>query len=205
MDAKLGTNARPKRAARSRNSGFSLMELVLTVAIVLILAAIALPDFSRAFRIYQLNSSATQLAGLLKLTRYDAIHRNAPVDFQVQTTATGWLAWDDPDNDGIPGVHETQVPILSPVALLPAGTPPSPDAITAALGGAALNPVTNTMTIQFDSRGAVVLATPPQSTYVFYLGNPTDADYGYRAVVLLPSGATQLWSAPAGGPWNRIG
>lgn len=181
-----------------------MMEMVLTVAIVLILAAIALPDFTRAYRTYQLNSSATQLAELLKLTRYDAIHRNKPVDFQVQPTATGWVAWDDPNNNGVLGVNETQVPIVSPVALLPTGTPPSPDAIRATLGGVALTAVTNTGTIQFDSRGAVVFAAPPQSTYVFYLGNPAVPDSGYRAVVLLQSGMTQVWSAPAGGPWSRI-
>lgn len=204
MDAKLRTMARAKRVRQSGNSGFSMMEMVLTVAIVLILAAIALPDFTRAYRTYQLNSSATQLAELLKLTRYDAIHRNKPVDFQVQPTAAGWTAWDDSNNNGLLDVNETQVPVIPPIALLPTGTPPSPDAITAALGGTALTAVAGTMTIQFDSRGAVVFVPPPQATYVFYLGNPAVPDYGYRAVVLLPSGMTQVWSAPAGGPWNRI-
>jgi hypothetical protein len=50
-----------------------------------------------------------------------------------------------------------------------------------------------------------VFAAPPQAIYVLYLGNTTYPDYGYRAVVLLPSGVTQVWSAPVGGPWNRIG
>jgi hypothetical protein len=45
------------------------------------------------------------------------------------------------------------------------------------------------------------------NVYVFYVGgegaNP--GDFGYRAVILLPSGATQIWTAPAGGPWQRVG
>jgi type IV fimbrial biogenesis protein FimT len=201
----LGTNVTPKRTAASRNSGFSLLEMVLSLVVVLILAAIALPDFSRAYRIYQLNSSATQLAGLLKLTRFEAIRRNSPVNFQVQQTGANWLAWCDPDRDGIADITETQDPIIVPISLLPAGAPPSPDAITTALGGAALTTLSGAnAVITFDQRGAVVFAAAPQ-IYVLYLGNAVYPDFGYRAVVLLPSGVTQVWSASVAGPWNRIG
>jgi len=183
-----------------------MLEMVLSLIVVMILAAIALPDFLRAYRIYQLNSSASRLAGLLKLTRFEGIRRNKLVAFQVQQTGTDWLAWSDPDNDGIADITETQDPILAPISLLPAGGPPSPDAITAAVGGGALNIISGgNATITFDQRGAVVFAGPTLSIYVLYLGNAAFPDYGYRAVVLLPSGATQVWSAPVGGPWNRIG
>jgi len=195
----------PKRAAGSCDSGFSLLEMVLSLVVVLILAAIALPEFSRAYRIYQLNSSASRLAELLKLTRFEAIRRNALVSFQVQQTGTDWLAWCDPNRDGIPDVTEIQDPIIAPIALLPAGAPPSPAAITAALGGgAALVTLSGAnATVNFDQRGAVVFPSPPQ-IYVLYLGNAAYPDFGYRAVVLLPSGVTQVWSAPATGPWNRV-
>ena len=202
----MGTKGTPKRAAAGRDSGFSMLEMILSLIVVMILAAIALPDFNRAYRIYQLNSSATRLAGLLKLTRFDGIRRNSLVSFQVQQTGTGWLAWSDPDRDGIPDITETQDPILAPISLLPAGVPPNPAAITAGVGGGALSTISGAnATITFDQRGAVVFAAPPQAIYVLYLGNAAFPDYGYRAVVLLPSGATQVWSAPAGGPWIRIG
>jgi len=202
----LGTNGTPKRPTARRDSGFSMLEMVLSLIVVMILAAIALPDFNRAYRVYQLNSSATRLAGLLKLTRFEGIRRNSVVSFQVQQTGTDWLAWSDPDNDGIADITETQDPILAPITLLPAGAPPSPDAITAALGGAALNTISGAnATITFDQRGAVAAAGPGLTIYVLYLGNAAYPDYGYRAVLLLPSGSTQVWSAPVGGPWNRIG
>jgi prepilin-type N-terminal cleavage/methylation domain-containing protein len=198
-------NAMPRRDARGRDSGFSMLEMVLTVAIVLILAAIALPDFTRAYRIYQLNSSASRLAGLLKLTRFEAIRRNTQVSFQVQQNGGNWLAWCDTIANGLADTTEMQDPIIAPISLLPPGGPPSPDAITAALGGgAALTAISGNMAIPFDPRGAVVFAPAPPAIYVFYLGNTTYPDYGYRAVVLLQSGMTQVWSAPVGGPWNRI-
>lgn len=195
----------PKRAARSRDTGFSLLEMILSLVVVLILAAIALPEFTRAYRIYQLNSSASRLAEMLKLSRFEAIRRNTLVSFQVQQTGANWLAWCDPDNDGIAQVTETQDPILAPISLLPAGPPPAPTAITTALGaGAVLTTLSGAnATITFDQRGAVVVPPPPQIN-VLYLGNAADPDYGYRAVVLLPSGVTQVWSAPAGGTWNRV-
>jgi len=179
--------------------------MVLSLVVVLILAAIALPEFSRAYRIYQLNSSASRLAELVKLTRFEAIRRNALVSLQVQQTGANWLAWCDPDLDGIADVTETQDPILAPISLLPAGPPPAPTAITTALGGgAALITLSGAnATVKFDQRGAVVFPSPPQ-IYVLYLGNAADPDFGYRAVVLLPSGVTQVWSAPAGGNWNRV-
>jgi type II secretory pathway pseudopilin PulG len=202
----LGTNGTAKRAAAGHDSGFSMLEMVLSLVVVMILAAIALPDFYRAYRIYQLNSSATRLAGLLKLTRFEGIRRNKLVAFQVQQTGTDWLAWSDPDQDGIADITETQDPIIAPISLLPAGAPPSPDAITAGVGGGALNTISGAnATITFDQRGAVFFGAQPLSIYILYLGNAAFPDYGYRAVVLLPSGVTQVWSAPVGGPWNRIG
>jgi len=43
------------------------------------------------------------------------------------------------------------------------------------------------------------------AAYVLYVGSATNPEFGYRAVILLPSGATQIWTAPKGGTWQRIG
>jgi hypothetical protein len=39
---------------------------------------------------------------------------------------------------------------------------------------------------------------------VFYIGSSTDPEFGFRAVILLPSGSTQIWTAPNGGTWQQI-
>jgi hypothetical protein len=36
------------------------------------------------------------------------------------------------------------------------------------------------------------------------LGNTNISDLGFRAIVLLPSGTVQVWTAGVGGPWLRI-
>jgi len=60
-------------------------------------------------------------------------------------------------------------------------------------------------TVQFDARGAIrVGGNVSSNLFVFYIGSANDQEFGYRAVVLLPSGTTQIWTGPAGGPWQQI-
>lgn len=87
--------------------------------------------------------------------------------------------------------------------ILPAGAPPSSASITAKLGAAStLTTLSGSpVSVTFDARGAVSTLT----AYIFYVGSTTNPEFGYRAVILLPSGGTQIWTAPSGGPWQRIG
>ncbi len=67
-----------KRKSRKWNGaeGFSLTELVVTMAVALVLIGIGMPSFLRAYHSYQLTNAASQLADILRLTRYEAIQRN---------------------------------------------------------------------------------------------------------------------------------
>ena len=197
------------RSRRSRIGGFSMVELAVSMTVVLILSAIAIPSLMHSVRTYQLNSVAGSLSDILKFTRFEAVRRNKAVPFQLQQFGNDWVAWADPDNDGNVDPTEKQVRISGFVTLLTGGGPPAPTAITNALNVGGLTPTpANPGPLQFDARGAVrVNNTLTANVYVFYVGgagaNP--GDFGYRAVILLPSGATQIWLAPAGGPWVRVG
>ena len=71
---------RPRRGLfHSREFGYSLVEMVMTLAIGLILVSVALPMLVGAIQGYRLNSIAQQTADLIDLTRYTAIRRNATV------------------------------------------------------------------------------------------------------------------------------
>jgi len=188
-------------AALSR--GFSLTEVVVTVAVMLVLAAIAIPTVSRAFAVYQLNDAASRLAGILKFARYEAIRLNKQVPARVLATGNNWSVFADTNNNGVADPTESIDLIVPPITLLPAGSMPDTTPISSTLGSPTLvltSVSAMNATILFDQRGAVV-SGGGANVYVLYLGNSTDTDIGYRAVVLMPSGMVQIWSS-AGGAWQ---
>lgn len=186
-----------------------MLELVVSITVMLILTALAVPSLMRSMRAYQLNSAAASVSDMLKFTRFEAVRRNTQINFLMQANGPGWFVGTDSNNNGVLDPTEKQQPIAGFPTLLPAGTAPPPNAIQAALGGAALATVSGANgAVTFDARGAVrqgIGGAIANSPYVFYVGNATDPDSGYRAVVLLPSGSTQTWTAPAGGPWRQVG
>lgn len=201
--SKSATSA-PGRA----NGGFSLVELVASVCVMLVLTAVAVPSLMRSLRAYQLNSAAASVSDMLKFARFEAVRRNKQINFLALQRGAGWVVGTDSNANGAIDPVEKQQSISGYVTLLPAGGPvPSANAITAADG--ALTPLSGTnSSVTFDARGAIrqgIGGPVANSVYVFYIGNANDPGAGYRAVVLLPSGSTQIWSAPTGGPWRQVG
>ncbi len=180
-----------------------MVEMTVSLCLLLILTAIAIPSLMRSVRTYQLNDAAARLSDILKFTRFEAVRRNTSVTLQIQPTGNDWIVWTDSNGNVVADPTEKQILVAGYVTLLPSGGLPSSSTITATLGGGpsltTLSGASNSVT--FDSRGAV----SPLAAYVLYLGSATDPEFGYRAVILLPSGATQIWTAPAGGSWQRIG
>lgn len=176
---------------------------------MLILTAMAIPTLMRSFRTYQLNDAATRLAAMLKFTRFEAVRRNTQINFLMQASGTGYLVGTDSNKSGNIDPTDKQELIAGFATLLSSGVAPPPTAITNALGGTTLTPKSGSNgTITFDARGAIRAAIGggvSGSTYVFYIGSATDPEFGFRAVILLPSGSTQIWSAPNGGAWQRAG
>ena len=188
-----------------------MVELVVSICVMLVLTELAIPSLMRSMRTYQLNSAAANVSDMLKFTRFEAVRRNTQINLQLTQSGTNWIVWADSYNNGNSGPvdpRDKQQSIAGYATLLPSGVAPTPSAITAALGGVALTTLSGANgTVTFDARGAVrqgingALATTP---YVFYVGNANDTDSGYRAVVLLPGGSTQIWTAPTGGPWRQV-
>jgi prepilin-type N-terminal cleavage/methylation domain-containing protein len=69
------------RAAR----GFTLLELVVVVAIAMILAGIAVPIINNSMRVYSFRSSIAAFTGIIQSTRYNAIYHGCP--YQLTFTA----------------------------------------------------------------------------------------------------------------------
>jgi type IV fimbrial biogenesis protein FimT len=184
-----------------------MVELAVSMTVLLILTAIAVPSLMYSFRTYQLNDAATRVSDMLKFTRYEAVRRNTQVNFLLQQSGPNWVFGTDSNGSGTLTASETQQVITSFATIL-TSAPTATTAITTKLGVGSMTAVsTNGSTITFDARGAVRVSkggNVSSTVYVFYIGSTTDPEFGYRAVILVPSGNIQIWTAPASGPWQQV-
>jgi type II secretory pathway pseudopilin PulG len=202
----LGQRKKSRLAGLTPQLGFSTVELVVTVAVLMILAAISIPTLTHAFLTYQYNAAAAQVAGMLKFTRHEAIRLNKPVSCVVEQNAAGWLVFADSNGNGNgnPDASESQYVMTGTPSLVPAGGLPDTSPITNQLGASGLvlsAPSGVNTSLTFDQRGAV---TTGPNVYALYIGNTASPELGYRAVVLLPSGVVHVWTAAQNGPWQQV-
>jgi len=199
---------------RPHNSqaGFSMVELAVSLVIVFIISAIAIPTLMNSIRAYQLNGAATRVTGLLKSTQSEAVRKNTQASFLLrQDAANNWIVGVDSNGNGLIDPWERQEVITGFATLLPAAGLPSPGPITTALGVGAINTLSgNPGSVTFDFRGAVRSGVAPGSPLatnvsIIYIGSAAHPEFGYRAVVVLPAGSTQVWtSPPSSGTWRQI-
>jgi prepilin-type N-terminal cleavage/methylation domain-containing protein len=131
-------------------AGFSFIEMLTAIFILGILAAIAMPHFTRLLPGIRLNSAVRQIATDLQLARMRAIaqHTNQPVAFDT-TTATYTLGSDTRNLSQLyPGTTITSV-LANPVVFTTTGTA---NATTITISN---NSVTKT--VQVNTLGRVVI------------------------------------------------
>ncbi len=72
------------------HSGFTIIELMVTLAVAAILVALAAPSFRDMVANNRLSGSATELLGSLNLARGEAIKRNGLVTVTATSGTTDW-------------------------------------------------------------------------------------------------------------------
>lgn len=157
-------------------SGFTLIELMMTLVVAAILATLAAPSFVDIIKNNRLSTQYNELLTHLSVARSEAISRNAEIKIQNNNgTAsnvwdTGWSVYQDLDNDDV---------IDNGEAILVSGTPET------------------TLTVRFDTLG-----TDGQISYLSNgLGNNTgtfiicddraDNDNHARGLIIGTTGRTR--------------
>jgi prepilin-type N-terminal cleavage/methylation domain-containing protein len=193
-----------KRMPKTRiqtQRGFSLLEILVVVSIMLLMSAIAVPKVMQSIQAYRLNVAATSLQNIIEVTRFNAVRRNTQIMLR-QTTLSGRTMF-YVDLAGTGNYVNTDPGYLLPedMQLAPAAAPAASTTgltSTSALG--------TTGCIGFDHRGIVNYATCGAGTPVVWFisvgqSNPSS---GFRAVTVTTMGQAKAWTAASGGSWNTM-
>jgi len=99
---------------KNRITGFTLIELMVTVAVVAILAAVAFPSLQETLRSNRVTAASNDLLASLALARSEAVRgtRGAGICSSADGAScggnwnNGWIVWQDANGNGVfsPGV-----------------------------------------------------------------------------------------------------
>ena len=117
----MSAHRRPQKTAspRQTGAGFTLVEMMIAIVILMVLLAAAAPDFRKTLQNQRLTASTNDLFSAILLTRSEAIARGTRMDMvpAVGTDwASGWLIFEDANNNQARDTAETLVFSHGPLA-----------------------------------------------------------------------------------------
>lgn len=197
-------------------AGFSLTELMVVLAIVLVVGGVSVPTIARSLEQAKLKSAAVQIADIYQQARMRSAQDNSY--HEVLVTPPGALPAQvcvDLNGDGQCGANDPASVLPGQVRLISAGTPSVLD--STALGFYALTNDTsityNQQNMQEHALAWNSLGLPCQRTsttsacaavgWVQYLQlQRTANDSIFAAVSVSPTGRVRIWNYNSGGGWN---
>ena len=213
-----------KHPRRERSGGFSIIELLIVLFVVMVIAAIAIPNILSAVSNIRLRASAGDLAGLMQQARIMAAKNNATYTIRYGTRNGAQIAFVDLNNPPT-GVWASTVtvngvvtdePLIEfsgttvPASGAPSGSGGQPSAYVLA-GDTGSGSYDNAFTLGYTGRGLpcnydataspVTCSTPAAKYFVYYLTDTRVGGAGWAAVVVTKGGRAKIvtWN---GSTWN---
>lgn len=180
------------------HDGFTLIEIVITMAILGVVAAMAIPNFSKWKEKHEINGQAQKVYFDLMLARTTAVKGNNNVRVTFDTTAHTYKIHDDTNSDGTEDAGENvKNAVLENDVQFAYNT-----GITDTDGNNVTTPVTFGGTLIFDSKGQ---ASSSGSVLLLHTNDIGITDDRARLIsVLQATGAVDYWeySATETPPWK---
>jgi prepilin-type N-terminal cleavage/methylation domain-containing protein len=196
------------RTIRKNNRGFSLIEMMVVSAILLILAAVSVPALMNTVSDINLRYAATNMSGLLQTARIQAVRKNVFYGVLPVTLPNGDAAYFVnlqgatyvPGNPVVP--LGTQLQVFQGVG----SGAPGEAAFVAGLG---FTVVPGGVVPSFNPRGLpcspTLVNTCPQSAgqgFVLFMRRTSRlGDIRWASVVVTPSGRVKVYSCDGSGNW----
>jgi prepilin-type N-terminal cleavage/methylation domain-containing protein len=180
--------------------GFTLLELIVVMAIIMVIAAMATPSLINAVNAYKLRTAAGNLAGIIQRTRMQAVSDDRWYPVHMGASGSSSFAFTDLDKDFDLDTNEQAT-----VAYLPRGI------AFDSSGGPSLTsmgldftpviglPAFNARGLPCNPSGAVCNTL---SGYIYYLRQ--DRPFGgpsWAALTVSPAGRVKVWTWN-GSAWN---
>ena len=186
---------------QQRQLGFSLLEILIVVAIGLIITAIGLPRMTNVIANMKLRSSMTTVSGLLQNTRMMAIKKNKmqmACHFNRSAIPYSLVYYVKDVANTCPSLAngDTQVEMEAPITPYDTLTGTlAPSAITNAALGLTIDPLTSDPA--FNSRGlpcSYSSGTCTNSAFIKYFkDNRIGGSGGWAAISVTPAGRIKRW------------
>lgn len=193
------------RATRiHRQAGFSLVELLIVAAVMLVVGAMAAPSFFNAIDTYKMRSSAMDMAGLVQRARLRAVKDNATYAVRTQVVTLNSVPYTqvyiDVNGNGSQDNGERMIQLPANITLPSSGNP--------TLNNTTLvfTPQAAGTAVSFNGRGlpCVVVTTNcsnwdaggNQVGFVYFLQDTKNSGSSWAAISVSPAGRVKVWT------WN---
>ncbi|MDE3012362.1 MAG: GspH/FimT family pseudopilin [Pseudomonadota bacterium] len=180
----------PPQHGYARAGGFTLIEMLVTVAVLMTLAVVAGATFSGTVSGYRIAGAANSLARDFQYARAEALRRGLPVSVCASTNGTscsgstawasGWIVFFDANGNGAIDAGDSVL-----------------RAETQSTGNTTLAPDNGTTTgVTFNRQGSVVAL--PNAVVTFKLHEASGNAALTRCITLVPSGRSSIVNAGNG-------